>query len=344
MESSREKYLDFLREQVKYYKKYHWENDCLDENDLNEVFKIMKELMYKKDVENNSFMSILTNYLKKDYNLDFGFLYTMSNIINNISSQSEEIINEYNKSEDIKGDIIEAGWVDEFDLNVEELIENSSFCLDVEFGLPDEMNFEMVSIYCLFGNIYTEPAEGYNFDERILKNALVYLINQQGYSIKDIFDKILANEKIDYNRVPNFVESVKREIINNPNCSSALTACITVKGADICKLFDCYFKEEENLQINPSVRLGLFNESDGGGSLFEINIDSPFIIPFKYVRDIIIENAFNKNIYTVSDVYGIADTDFWSDDFSITVEEPVLKKETKEEIDEYIKKSIKGED
>lgn len=342
--SSHEKYIAFLKEQIEYYKTYHWDDEFLEENDVKEVFETMKDLMYEKKIEGNSFISILTDYLFERYGSKFGISYIMENIDNNIGFQSEEIINEYNTTESLPNDIMEAGWDEEFDINIEELIRKSSIRLDVEFGFPEETNIEMCSISHLFGNTYTEPAEDYNFDERILKNALIYLIHQQGYSVTDVLDKILADEDIDYDSIPDFVESVMREIINNPNVSTSLTACITANGMDICNLFDGYFNEENNLQINSSVRLGLFNDWDGGGSLFKIYLDRPFIISLKYVSNILIEKANNGDLYPVSEVYGVYDKKFWSDDFSITTEEPKLKEESKEDIDEYIRKNIKGED
>lgn len=341
--SSREKYLDFLREQVNIYKTFQRGNQSLDENELKDIFKMMKNLKFEKDIKNHSFLEITEDYIKKLYYPAFGETYMLKNISKNIRSQSEEIINEYEHSDNVLGDIIEAGWDGIFNYNVERLIENSSFCLDVEFALPEETNMENVSITNLFGNSYYGPVNDCNFDENILKNALVYLIHQQGYSIKDVLDEIIADVDYDYDKKPKFVESISREVINNPNYNTILTACIKIEGFDICNFFDSIFKEENYLWIYPSVRMGLFNKDDGGGSLFEINIDKPFFIPFKYIEDVIIENAYCGDTYPVSEVYGIGDKRFWKKKIAITTE-PFEKVETKYEIDEYIKKTIKGEE
>lgn len=339
--SSHEKYIAFLKEKIKDDNQFFWDYD--DELSVDSLATIVKKMFKeKKENENQyiSFMPLLEEHILQEYS--FYMEDALKNTIeSDLPNQSEEIIDEYHHSDDFFADLEEAGFKG-FDMNLKTLMNQSKFYINIMLALPDEENFNMTSITNLFGNKYTAPCGGYeDKDEKTLNNALVYLIHQQGFTVSRVLRELKANKAIDYfHDTFNFPESVRKEIINNPNYLTHLTVLLCLTGADIGNFFEFYVNGGINLQIGTSANFGLFNDIDGGGSLFEINLKKPFIMPKDIIKDIQIEGISRNYSYGVQSVYDM-DWNVWSSDFTFTNEKPVLRKELKENIDKTYEKLFK---
>lgn len=237
-----------------------------------------------------------------------------------------KLINEYHDSESFFEDLYDAGYKG-IELNVNELLEKTELDVNITFATDQEQNYDMGSIVGAYGS-YAFPDE--DTCSTYLDNALTYLINQQGYTSKNIYDRLYENPE-GWTTTDNFVDSVVNEIVNNS--SEAMSElCILVKMNAkeylemIAKLRN---KENFNLKFNKKSVVGIFNEWSGCGGPFEISLEKDFLVPSTMIRELMLDDATGKYTCGVGRVYGMS-TGAWTDCCSYTNEEINVNMESDE--------------
>ena len=306
---AREKYIAFLKEEIAEYcnkngcyELYYDYRDELSPNDVLQAYRCCIDENY----DETPFVHHLENMLY-DLNID-GDRYFIDEIEKDINSnEDEDILYAFENSENgIYEDLEEAGY-NGVDVNLADLLRNTRLKVNVMFGTPSERNLDMGAIIGSYGSdihypdydgILVDKENGYDYTD----NMLTYLIHQQGHSVKEVYDCLLDNPRGFSSGDSNtFVKSVVNEITNNPSeAMSELTCLVELSGQDIVDFFDALSNEDNNkhLVFDKSVEIGLFNEWSGGGSLLEVQLNKPFVVPVSYVRDIQIEGA-GKGTYQI---------------------------------------------
>lgn len=335
-----EKYRNFLKQKIKeycnekgYYEIYWDYQECIEPQQLLEAFE-----NYKKDGFDK-----IENYLENElYELNIDYDNNLfSQIENDLKKQdffTEDFEKWYEDKCDIYEDLYEAGY-NGIDVNLSDLLKNSNFRFNIMLATKEEQNRDMSSIFSSYQNI--DNIE--NFDKKF-DNSLTYLIHQQGHTIQEYFECLNKNPagfKSDYKC--NFIESTVDEVLNNNFCvMSELTALIELEGTEAIEFLNYLSgntdNKDLNLKFNKDTMIGIFNEWEGAGSVFEINLEKDLIIPKTMIRDIQIEGTKNSS-YSVDEVYMLTNN-CWKNSLSYTVEEPKLIKEdinkTKNYINDYI--------
>ena len=105
-----------------------------------------------------------------------------------------------------------------------------------------------------------------------------------------------------------FVNTVIQELLNNGSYMNTVTFCVKVKLFDLFDMWEKCKKKEGTITVSKDATTGLFNPWDGGGSLFEIQLEKDVEIPCKFIHSIKPDGYFR---YDVKDVYGVMDS-FWN--------------------------------
>lgn len=185
--------------------------------------------------------------------------------------------------------------------------------LNIMFATETERNYDMGSISGIFNNAGDTP---YFEDE--IDNALTYLIHQQGYEVVDVISEIddSRSESV-------FIRSVAEEINEMPSYSMMeLAVSVSGSGCELLEVMDSIAKKEGSIEISEDSSVGLFNEWIGTGSLLEIELEKPAVIPADMVRNVQIERAGKEN-----DGYMLGEEfvgTFWKGEISATDEQPEL--------------------
>ena len=147
-------------------------------------------------------------------------------------------------------------------------------------------------------------------DEDVLNNAsLIWLIKQQGHTVEEL--KAAWTEEGSHGK---FMDSVVNEIYN---ATSSLNCLCFLCKATLRQLLE--FNSDCTITINKCNMCGLFDVINGGGSVMELSLDKPVVIPGKYVGEFYVDTAkpINYYGYSVDDVYGLTD-EAYSADIKIT--------------------------
>lgn len=153
------------------------------------------------------------NYLDESIMEEPGFIEALENelisaITRDAATAPEGVGEQWVESGDIWGDLESAGY-EGIDANVEDLLSNSSFNVNVFFATEAEENFDMGSIVHAFGNDYRDPRLE-DVDAEDLDNALSYLVNQQGHSIAEVYG----------NGDNAFIRSVREQLESYTECGT----------------------------------------------------------------------------------------------------------------------------
>lgn len=176
------------------------------------------------------------NYLDESIMEKPGFIEALENelisaITRDAATAPEGVGEQWVESGDIWGDLESAGY-EGIDANVEDLLSNSSFNVNVFFATEAEENFDMGSIVHAFGNDYRDPRLE-DVDAEDLDNALSYLVNQQGHSIAEVYG----------NGDNAFIRSVREEI--DENSSEAMSELCALVRMDGQQMLDFIEKRNE---------------------------------------------------------------------------------------------------
>ena len=219
-EKDREAYIAWLRDEV--------EKHCNDEGRY-EAYWDLRDSVSPDQIADAvekyakaGFASPLA-YLESNLLESLGFdleesLY-VNGLLTDLAFAGEEVNRGWDDTQNVWDDLESVGY-NGVDLNLDQLLGQSEFRVNVLFATEKELDADMCSIVNAFGNDYHDvDAELIDADD--LDNALSYLVNQQGFSVTDVYAP---------SRSP-FVRSVRREIAENPSdAMSELCALVSMDG------------------------------------------------------------------------------------------------------------------
>ena len=300
-QENREAYIAWLRDEIEKhcnsegrYEAYWDYNDSITPDQL---FNAMEHF------ERDGYASPLA-YLEVSLVEDYYFTTPMEEALLTAISQDAKsapdgLGKHWDESDDIWGDLEAAGYQG-IDANVEDLLSNSSFNVNVFFATEAEENFDMGSIVHAFGNDYREPRLE-DVDAEDLDNALSYLVNQQGHSIAEVYG----------NGDNAFIRSVREEIDENSSeAMSELCALVRMDGQQMLDFIEKQHEATDSLVLPKDyATMGIFNQWSGCGGMLDIQLEKDAVLPLSMVREFQIEGVRgDTNLwggYTVDEVYGL---------------------------------------
>lgn len=240
------------------------------------------------------------NYLDESIMEKPGFIGALENelisaITRDAVTAPEGVGEQWVESGDIWGDLESAGY-EGIDANVEDLLSNSSFNVNVFFATEAERNFDMSSIVNAFGNDYREPRLE-DVDAEDLDNALSYLVNQQGHSIAEVYG----------NADNAFIRSVREEINENSSeAMSELCALVRMDGQQMLDFIEKRNEAKDSLVLPKDyATVGIFNQWAGCGGMLDIRLEKDAVLPLSMVRGFQVEGQPDPDGYTVNETYGL---------------------------------------
>lgn len=220
-------------------------------------------------------------------------------ILDDLDDAPDEVRACWNESTGIWDDLYEAGYTG-IDMNLDDLLSNSSFNVNVFFATEAEENFDMGSIVHAFGNDYRDPRLE-DVDAEDFDNALSYLVNQQGHSIAEVYG----------NGDNAFIRSVREEIDENSSeAMSELCALVRMDGQQMLDFIEKRNEAKDSLVLPKDyATMGIFNQWSGCGGMLDIQLEKDAVLPLSMVREFQIEGVRgDTNLwggYTVDEVYGL---------------------------------------
>lgn len=331
--------MDFLKNEIKeycnsdgYYEAYYDYNDQISDADLEDALK-----NYEKDDFDYPDDYLVSRYFDASYT-DSDEEYFINQIANDYEEKYPDKEN-ITLNDDFNEMLYEAGY-NGVDLQIDKILKQTPIYVDIDFATKNEMNGDMGSIMESYSN--------YLYDDKdkeisMFDNALTYLIHQQGHTVKEVFDDYHNNPKGYNDSQLSFIKSVTNELANNDEYSqSALTALVKLDGEEYLNLISSLDKNKDGyIKLSKEAKIGLYNSTQGAGSLFEINPEKDIIIPTSMINSIINDNYHPKYFYSVGDSYGLT-ADCWKEDvISFTKEKPKLMEEN---MDKLVKEINKNDD
>lgn len=186
-------------------------------------------------------------------------------------------------------------------IDVEDIFPSEIY-LELELATPAEANREGLITDCFgYYDYEGDPDDPENQD-----NMLVDFLRSQGLDVKDVFDESKSGSVLD---------SVRAELDNISSNIDFLTVCGSFDLASAAKLLDGDFS---SITINPGSTLGIFDRWNGGGSIFEMEIATPWTVSKSNVDGVYMSSG-DKRGYSVADVYGIYpnDTGWYKDTITV---------------------------
>ena len=295
---------------------------------------------YREEISPSTLREAVDNYKEAGYESPIDYIVEQllgqnidydSDMFNDIETEilncdNEHVVAYFETFGNLREDAYEAGY-EGIDVNADEILKRSYFCVNVMFATDAERNFDMGSIVTAFGS-YRDPDLDYVASEPdVLDNALTYFIHQQGHSVKEVYDCLLDNPRgWGSGSDLSFAQAIVNDIVNNSSeAMSEVTALVKLDGEAFLELIETVDKGERHLTFDKNTDMGIFNEWAGTGGLLEFQLDKPFVVPASMVRGVQIEGAQNDN-YSVDSVYGLVGS-CWKETLGYTDEKPVLFEE-----------------
>ena len=195
---------------------------------------------------------------------------------------------------DLRDELEVAGY-NGVDDGIESELKNVKVNVNLTLATDNEANYDMSSIITCFGTDYL-PVEFDSLDASHLDNALTYLIHQQGHTLKEFYDSYLGNA--DGGKL---LKSIGAEVDNNPaEATCGLTVLVSVNMGE----YGAILSNEGNIEVSADTELGLYNSWIGGGSVFEIALEKPFVFPASMVLHADLDDITGTGAYSVGDTYG----------------------------------------
>ena len=323
-ENTRKKYLDFLKEEIQRYcndkKKYELSWDYRDELSPESILSAYEHCQESNCPDMRTCLSDMLFNLNPD-----GDEPLYDSIMKDIEhSGDSELIAEYDPY-NLSEDLILAGY-EGMDVNLDNLLRNSTIHVNVMFATESEQNLDMGSIISSFGNDWQSPFVDFQTESKDFDNALTYLIHQQGHTVREVLEERFKNSD-GFDCPDNFVASVVNEIVNNSaEAMSELTVLVKLSGNNIIDFFNAVILKNGFFEFSQSSIVGLFNEWSGCGGVLEIELEKPFVVPINMIRNIQIEGTKQCGSYSVNSVYGLVSS-CWKDTWNYTNTSPELTTE-----------------
>ena len=192
---------------------------------------------------------------------------------------------------------------------------DQEFYVDIMMDTGDgNYDYTLNSVYpCWYGR-----EEDYHDD----KAAIVWLAKQQGYK-KRKFRK--AMNEGDLANPKGFLQSMRQELANLPSHMSTLTFLVKMTLKDLIRLNELIRHQDRNghyydatknpycgyIILDKDTKTGLYDPWQGGGSVFEIELEKDVRIPIRFIRSALPDDG-KKHEYSVSEVYGMCGS-VWRD-------------------------------
>lgn len=304
-------------------------DEKISASDFAEAFDKYKEEV-AKSIENGTegkiypdFKAFLEDFIYDKWDLALAAENQLhDNFAYNRTQEEQDIVHEYLEENDLGlAEALEAEGFRGVIFDVDDII--SEYHMNLMLATPNEQNMDMGSIPDMFYDAKelsrnldncTEEYQDKHFD-----NALSYLIHQQGSKVSEVAEAYYGLEE----PKNEFVKSVSEELEEFPGYSMAeLTALVTI-DKDSLSVLDNIAYGEGAIEMSKDTMIGLYNEWQGTGSLLEIQLDKPFVVPADMVRGTQTEGQRSDSIsgYTVNDVYGLIGS-AWKGTAEKTEEDP----------------------
>ncbi len=211
-----------------------------------------------------------------------------------------EVIDYYDQRLDngeLTDDLEKAGY-NGVSLGVSSVLDRISVDVNTMVAPYNEQNFDMGSIISSFGSDYQMPDLDW-LEPDYLDNAVTYLVHQQGYKLMDLYDEL-------YGTGPDskLIKSIAKEINNNgAESMSGLTLCSTISALDYGNILSMLHSGNGYLEFPTNTTVGIYNAWAGSGSVFEIELEKPFVVSVAGIRSIELDSGSNGE-YSVAEVYG----------------------------------------
>ena len=283
----------------------------IDSSDIAEAFERYSESVKEakeKGTENDypSFETFLEDYIYDKWDLALTSDQQLHDTFNyNRSQEEQDIVHEYLEENDLGlGEALDAEGFAGITWKLSDIMDD--YHMNLMLATPNERNTDMGSISDMFYDAKqlsrnldncTEEYQDKHFD-----NALSYLVHQQGSKISDVAAAYYGTEE----PKNEFIKSVVDELNDATYSMEELTVLVTLDKNGL-ELLDSIAKGEGNIEMSKDTMIGLFNEWNGSGSLLEIQLDKPLVVPADMIRNVQIEGQPSNSIngYTVNDVYGL---------------------------------------
>ena len=195
---------------------------------------------------------------------------------------------------DLRDELEVAGY-NGVDDGIESELKDVKVNVNLTLATDNEANYDMSSIIICFGTDYL-PIEFDSLDASHLDNALTYLIHQQGHTLKEYYDSYLGNA--DGGKL---LKSIGTEVNNNPaEATCGLTVLVSVSLGE----YSAILSKEGSIEVSADTEVGLYNSWIGGGSVFEISLEKPFVFPASMVSHADLDDITGTGAYSVGDTYG----------------------------------------
>lgn len=291
-----------------------------------------------KDYDGNeSLIDYIVDTLQEDW-MDWG-METESGLAIRIKEDANQIEDETLKNavlETIEDDIWDAMYnagYNGVDDGIREHLEAMDVNVNLSLATANELNYDMSSMIICFGTDYMVP-EYEMIDASYLDNAITYLVNQQGHSLKDLYDDLLGGKN-----GGTLIHSVSEELANNPaEATSSLTVLVNIPLGQ----YNSLMSNDGVVTVDEKTEIGIYNSWIGSGSIFRISLEKPFSFPTSMIYRVDLDNVTESGNYSVGDCYGTMNDDrkgnitFGSGD--------VAQMEDLESIANYVKETYGKED
>ena len=195
---------------------------------------------------------------------------------------------------DLRDELEVAGY-NGVDDGIESELKDVKVNVNLTLATDNEANYDMSSIITCFGTDYL-PVEFDSLDASHLDNALTYLIHQQGHTLKEFYDCLLGDK--DGGKL---LKSIGTEVNNNPaEATCGLTVLVSVSLGE----YSAILSKEGSIEVSADTEVGLYNSWIGGGSVFEISLEKPFVFPASMVSHADLDDITGTGAYSVGDTYG----------------------------------------
>jgi len=150
-------------------------------------------------------------------------------------------------------------------------------------------------------------------EDELTSNGIVWLIHQQGYSVKDYLE----------GKKSPFLNSLHQEMEELRDYPGAVTLSCCVRSLDDLNRLELTNPDGLNFLLGPKTMCGLVDRFNGAGGTMEIELEKRIVVPRSRIREIQVEGAENNLHYTVDQIYGVVGSEWNKSSLDVTEKQPV---------------------
>lgn len=239
----------------------------------------------------------------------------------------------------LPSDVLRVGGYNGLVVDCEQFLKNK-YAINLMFATEKEREAGMSAIPQAF---YDKPECSSDF-ANITDNAITYLVHQQGYTLADVYKGLKNPDTAAENK---FLKSIVSEIESYPYYDMAeMTALITLSGKSLIETLDAIANGRDYITLPQNTVMGLFDEWQGSGSNFKIELEKDVVIPAFMVKNTQFEGdcinpVHDNNGYTVQETYGFMGH-YWHGRAEVTTDAPKLSQEDMKETQATLQKPNKS--